>query len=321
MKRLLLLAFFVTLGIDADAQEARVIAEVAASSDRIVKGAPFSADGISESVQVLADGNRIVRSSTTKMYRNSEGRFRREMENTSSNVFGTMFSTGEGITILDPVAGRRLMVDDSLKTVRISSLVLAPGSAWTTTTTKSGNTEERTTTIVRSMQTAKAAEELAAAANRSNSVAFTYSFPGGFVPGRPYETKTEELGSRDFEGVMAEGKRTTTTIPAGAIGNERPIEIVYERWYSNELQLTVFSRHNDPRFGEQTYRLTNLVRTEPNASLFLAPSGYKVVTVPSNVYRMVPQAPLFPSSPAGVRVNLEKPEPPTPPGTVPAKRP
>ncbi len=303
MKRSLLLLFFITLGIEAGAQEARVIAELAASSDRIVKGAPFSAEGVSESVQVLADGNRIVRSSTTKMYRNSEGRFRREMENTSSNVFGTMFSTGEGITILDPVAGRRLMVDDTLRTVRSSSLVLAPSATWTRTT-KQGNSAETTTTVVRSTQAARAAEELAAAASRGNSVAFTYSFPGGVGHAQKYESKTEELGSRDFDGVSADGKKTVTTIPAGAIGNERPIEIVYERWYSNELQLTVFSRHNDPRFGEQTYRLTNLDRTEPDPTLFAVPSGYKVVTGPTNVLRLAhpPGAPIPPT----VRVNVEK---------------
>ncbi len=318
MKRLLLLAFFITLGVDADAQEARVIAEVAASSDRIVKGAPFSAEGVSESVQVLADGNRIVRSSTTKMYRNSEGRFRREMENTSSNVFGTMFSTGEGITILDPVAGRRLTVNDSAKTVRMSGLVLTPSATWTTTT-KQGNVAETTTNIIRSAQTAKAAEELAAAASRGNSVAFTYSFPGGVGHSQKYESKTEELGSRDFDGVSADGKKTVTTIPAGAIGNERPIEIVYERWYSDELQLTVFSRHNDPRFGEQTYRLTNLVRTEPDPALFAVPSGYKVVTGPTNLFRLAPPpgAPVPPS----VRVNVEKTVAPATTGPAPAKRP
>ena len=92
------------------------------------------------------------------------------------------------------------------------------------------------------------------------------------------ETKTEDLGTRDFDGVQAEGTRRVTTIPAGAIGNERPIETVYERWYSKELQMVVMSKHSDPRFGEQTYRLTNIVRAEPDPSLFSVPSGYKVVS-------------------------------------------
>jgi hypothetical protein len=100
-----------------------------------------------------------------------------------------------------------------------------------------------------------------------------------------YESRTEELGSRDFEGVTADGKRTVTTIPADAIGNERPIEISYERWYSNDLELVVYSKHSDPRFGEQTYKLTNLVRSEPDPSLFSLPEGYKLLTEPDAVYR------------------------------------
>ena len=93
-----------------------------------------------------------------------------------------------------------------------------------------------------------------------------------------YDTRTEELGTRDFDGVQAEGTRRVTTIPAGAIGNERPIETVYERWYSKELQIVVMSKHSDPRFGEQTYRLTNIVRAEPEPALFNVPNGYKVVS-------------------------------------------
>jgi len=92
-----------------------------------------------------------------------------------------------------------------------------------------------------------------------------------------YDTRTEELGSRDFDGVQAEGTRRVTTIPAGAIGNERPIETAYERWYSKELQIVVMSKHSDPRFGEQTYRLTNIVRVEPQPDLFVVPSDYTIV--------------------------------------------
>ncbi len=79
-----------------------------------------------------------------------------------------------------------------------------------------------------------------------------------------------------IEGVEAEGTRTTMTIPAGEIGNERPIEIVSERWYSPELQLVVMTRHSDPRSGETTYKLTNINRTEPAKSLFEVPAGYTI---------------------------------------------
>jgi TonB family protein len=84
----------------------------------------------------------------------------------------------------------------------------------------------------------------------------------------------ESLGKQMFDGVEAVGTRTIQTIPAGAIGNERPIESVTERWYSPELQTVIMTRHSDPRVGESIYRLTNINRGEPNASLFQPPAGY-----------------------------------------------
>src|SRR6185295_11405891 len=88
--------------------------------------------------------------------------------------------------------------------------------------------------------------------------------------------KTESLGKQMFEGVEAEGTRSTLTIPAGQIGNDRPIEIVSERWYSSALDLVVFSKHSDPRMGEHIYRLTNINRAEPARSLFEVPADYVV---------------------------------------------
>jgi hypothetical protein len=95
--------------------------------------------------------------------------------------------------------------------------------------------------------------------------------------------KKEDLGKQMIESVEAEGMRTTVTIPTGEIGNERPIEIVSERWYSPELQLVVMTRHSDPRQGETTYKLTNINRTEPAKSLFEVPSDYTIKESPSRV--------------------------------------
>ncbi len=93
----------------------------------------------------------------------------------------------------------------------------------------------------------------------------------------------------EVEGVEAEGKRITHTIPAGEIGNDRPIEIVSESWYSSELQVLVMTRHSDPRRGETTYRLTNINRAEPDRSLFEVPADYTVrdtsITVPDRKLR------------------------------------
>jgi hypothetical protein len=87
---------------------------------------------------------------------------------------------------------------------------------------------------------------------------------------------SESLGSREFDGLRADGKRTTRTIPAGAIGNEKPIAIVSERWFSPELNVVVMSRTVDPRSGETLYRLTNLKRGEPPADWFRVPADYRV---------------------------------------------
>jgi hypothetical protein len=88
--------------------------------------------------------------------------------------------------------------------------------------------------------------------------------------------KKEDLGTQTIAGVSAQGTRYTRIIPAGQIGNEKPITIVSEHWYSNDLQMTVMSKRSDPQFGETTYTLTNIHRTEPAAALFAVPSDYTV---------------------------------------------
>jgi hypothetical protein len=87
------------------------------------------------------------------------------------------------------------------------------------------------------------------------------------------ETKT--LGTREFDGIKAEGTMTSHTIPAGAIGNEKPIVITSERWFSPELFIVVFAKTSDPRAGETTYRITNVKRGEPSADLFKVPADYR----------------------------------------------
>jgi hypothetical protein len=92
----------------------------------------------------------------------------------------------------------------------------------------------------------------------------------------PGQGVTTSLGAKQFDGVRADGARTTWTIPAGRIGNEKPIEIVAERRYSSDLMLVLATRHADPRSGETSYRLTNLKRGEPDSSLFKLPTDYEV---------------------------------------------
>jgi hypothetical protein len=118
--------------------------------------------------------------------------------------------------------------------------------------------------------------------------------PGIRVP-RNGNTKTESLGKQNIEGVVAEGTRTVTVIPAGEIGNERAIEIVSERWYSPELQTVVLTKHSDPRMGQSTYKLAGIRRAEPLKSLFEVPPDYTVKE--ADVRPMPPMRHAVPRSP------------------------
>jgi len=86
--------------------------------------------------------------------------------------------------------------------------------------------------------------------------------------------QSESLGTQNLEGVTADGTRVTSTLEAGAVGNDRPIQMVNERWYSKDLQMTVMTKHSDPRSGEEIFRVTNINRGEPGADLFQVPPSY-----------------------------------------------
>jgi TonB family protein len=90
-------------------------------------------------------------------------------------------------------------------------------------------------------------------------------------------TNTERLDKQKIEGVECEGERAVTTMPVGTIGNDRPIQTVNETWYSPELRIMILSKRSDPRFGESTYSVTNITRTEPYAELFQPPADYKLI--------------------------------------------
>jgi len=97
------------------------------------------------------------------------------------------------------------------------------------------------------------------------------------LPDGPSQMSTEQLGTQTMEGVTVNGVRTTRTIPAGQIGNDRAITIVTEVWTSPDLQTIISSKRSDPRMGDQTFRLTNLQRAEPDPSLFSVPADFKIV--------------------------------------------
>jgi hypothetical protein len=103
--------------------------------------------------------------------------------------------------------------------------------------------------------------------------AYTMNFD---TPGASGQGVSKKLGTKDIEGVKAEGQQSVWTIPAGKIGNKNAIDITRETWSSPDLHVTVYSRYNDPRAGESIYRLVGIKRAEPAADLFKLPEGYKV---------------------------------------------
>lgn len=107
--------------------------------------------------------------------------------------------------------------------------------------------------------------------------------PGGGRQPATGETgvKTESLGRQTIEGIPADGTRTTRTIPAGQIGNEQPLQIVTETWYSPDLQMVLLSKRSDPRSGDTVTRLSNISRAEPPRTLFEAPADYKITDGPA----------------------------------------
>ncbi len=220
--------------------------------DELVRGAPYSAEGTTEIVQPLIDGNRIVRQTSASIARDSRGRVRREQ---TLAAVGAVIVAGDerAVTISDPASGISYELDPQRRmAIRHQTPQRRPIAG----------TEQNNGPFFRTFR-------------EQGSEALSPRSPLG-APA----TKTESLGRQQIEGVTAEGTRTTITIPAGAIGNERAIESVYERWFSRELRVVILSHNRDPRFGETTYRLTHINREEPASWLFDVPADYRIVDEP-----------------------------------------
>jgi hypothetical protein len=308
MKILLAIALLITFAAADYGQESKkIIAENVRSPEKIVKGAPFSAEAVSESVQMFADGNRITRRATSRLYRDSKGRFRREDMPKQIGIPGAVIEMPESILILDPVAGDRYVLNTKKNTFRQTVLkkdnnlikkqeaelklkketkqlkkkVKQEGKDDKEMAKAAIEAKRAAMTATRQAKRAEIAAKRSAMkaerAKRSENEKRIITITNTEVEKRAIaNAKTEALGVRNIEGVDAEGTRTTTTIPTGAVGNERAIDIVYEKWYSKDLQMIVLSKHNDPGFGEQMYRLTNIRRSEPQMSLFSPPDDYQI---------------------------------------------
>jgi hypothetical protein len=237
-----------------------------------VQGAPYSATIKNESTQTLADGNHIKQSSTGTVARDSLGRTRQD---TMLPAIGNLSAANAPhiVFIHDPVAKHSYTLNLTDKTAHEMPPLPppppgGPGSA---------------VPDMFFVQTGEGA------------------IPGGQLPDAPMQViagrkidkienkaakgqvTTEDLGSQTMEGVFVTGVRTTRTIPAGQVGNEKPISIVTEVWTSPDLKTIVYSKRSDPRTGEQIFQLTGISRNEPDPSLFTVPTDFKVLEGPKTI--------------------------------------
>ena len=209
---------------------------------KTVTGVPLTADIVVSHDNVLADGNRIHKQTQTHLYRDSQGRIRREMTiEINTPTTGTVKRTM--VMIKDPVSGKRYMLDPGNKTARELRMGRGHGRG----------------------------------AGPGGPGGPPPDMAGAPTPPLGKSVQEQSLGTKSINGIPAEGVRVTRTIAAGEIGNTKPIEVVTERWYSSDLQLPVLISHTDPMMGTVTTTLTNVVRGDPDASLFQLPSDYKVV--------------------------------------------
>jgi hypothetical protein len=273
---------------------------------RTVKNAPYSAQEVMERQQVLADGNQIVNTTTSMSYRDSQGRVRDEHRDRKGEV-----ST---VTITDPVANLSYVLHPQNKTAtrmqggsaaraaaeagragaEAGRAAAAAARARVEELRKEGKLPaaehgpDGSEVIVKRVQrdTAEgmrhleenvriiAKEMTETRMGELSSLGPMLASAGDFKWAGKATTK--DLGTRDIAGVKAQGKLRSYEIPAGEIGNRNPIVVSDETWWSPDLQVTLYSKHSDPRSGDNVYRIENLKRDEPPASLFTVPSDYAV---------------------------------------------
>jgi hypothetical protein len=286
--------------LEAEAHPVTVqVKTIGAVKGMTVVGAPYSGEEVSETNQTLADGTRIHRETKTTVYRDSQGRTRREAPD---NI--TITDPTASVTyILDPktMTGQKLtMVGGSYTIMRsgsFSGTVSAPGpSSFTMTSSVDGPATITLNVNGVPLDEKAVAEALAKAKASGSTQTITYErrevttavgsgggsgigvggAAGGVVRAALKKPAGESLGKQMMEGVNAEGTRYISTIEVGAIGNDRPIQISSESWYSADLQMVIMSKHSDPRTGDESFRVTNINRGEPAVYLFQLPVGYQI---------------------------------------------
>lgn len=224
-----------------------------------VPNEPYSATVAIETIQTLPDGNRIVQHLTGTIARDSQGRTRRDIPASASAA-----KAPHMVFIQDPVTQTAYalnLTDKTAQKVAFPSTAADAGGGSDPVNGGSGFVMQMGNV------TSDGPEPRMGVSLRT---------------GRRMNVNVskENLGSKTLEGLLVNGTRTTWTIPAGQIGNARPITSVTETWTSPDLQTVIFSKRTDPLMGEEIYQLTNINRAEPGPALFTVPPDFKVVDGP-----------------------------------------
>jgi hypothetical protein len=96
-----------------------------------------------------------------------------------------------------------------------------------------------------------------------------------FQGGNPNGGAGTDLGFQTIAGLSCKGTRFTRTIPANSrLGNQQPLQVTTEHWYSPDLSIDVQTQTTDPSSGSNTMTVFNINRNEPDASFFQVPPGY-----------------------------------------------
>lgn len=243
-----------------------------------IKGAPFCATVVTEHTQNLSDGNRIHTSESSQLCRDSQGRTRRDA---GLNLLGAapLANPPRLVTIVDPVEGFRYLLDTGSKTAQKMPI---GADKFFVTADKFFVTRDKAIGDPGNGGNAVFVER-GTAANADGS---RLSVPGAEVNVRSMTINkagdesgrgSENLGDQIIEGIRATGTRVTTVIPAGKMGNEKPITVMSENWYSPELKVNVMTKHDDPWAGELKTEFQNVSTAEPDSSMFTVPADYTVI--------------------------------------------
>jgi hypothetical protein len=289
----------------------------------LVKNAPYSAQTVTERQQNLTDGNQIADRHTSMVYRDSAGRTRHEVADAKGEIkVINIHDPVAGVNwILKPQdrtamkiarpaeaarlaarhgseAGRKaaeeararieqMRKDGTMPTVERHKLADGKEEIIVKRVVRAdGGPAEGIAQDVR-VQVSKAMEANGPAM-RDIQARLAPLTAGAFGDMKwASKATTKDLGTRDFNGIKAEGKLRSYEIPAGEIGNRNPIVVSDETWYSPDLQVTVYTKHSDPRSGDTVFHLDSLKREEPAASLFSVPADY---TVKDPLAKLAPKA-------------------------------